>query len=879
MKKSILFLLVVSCIFINRTYCQKPKINLSAIKNWEEAWTSNLTRDGKYGFYQVGSHSSSKLVVKSINDSWEITLHGARAPFITSNNKYLIAQDKNDSLIFFQFTKRSITKRFAGSQMKAIGPSGEQHIFWYQKMAPGILNLNVWSEKSETLTVYSKVISYCSNQSGTRIAMVKEVQPSSFIIDLIDLNSGNSNLIWKGDQMPFGLIVDPLGQNVAFFINRERKAVSPTGLIIASTNKIAKEIRNDSFKDFVISSDLMEFSHTGKFLIFSVSEITKPDNRTSAGVAVNIWNHKDAWLPLNNKYGIDKKMLFDVDKQEIIDLVKDYDERLDVNTIDELHNNVIVYKGTQLPNELQLDQREDPKRKIILRSFGNSEDILIANTGYYSNISISPQRRYITYFNRTNRRFYSYDLVLARTTMISHGIPNPELLVQDETATSPVSSPVGDCGWLADDEGLLVCDQYDIWLFDPQGQLPPQCITANYGKKNNIQFSILQPDNIETRIPFRKNEIIFIKGISKTTYAEGFTKIKIRKNSLADLKIDLKKFHYYWVKKFDRNYLVARSDGTSPFNWFISNDLRNFVAFSDIQPQKNWNWYSKQLVNYQMPDGKWNKGVLYKPEDFDSTKRYPIIFHMYEILSDKIFMYSAPRLAVGSVVPSWMCSQGYLIFEPDIQFKFGEPGQCAYDAVVSAATYLARFPWVDSTRMGLSGASHGAYSVCYLTTRTNMFAAAAPSEGMVDEISGYNTIRDGASRQYLAESSQERMGGTMWEKPDIYIKNSPIFAADKVTTPMLIMHNREDAQVPWSQGLAWYLGLRRLGKAVWMLEYDGEGHGVQSETNRIDFTKRLDQFFAYYLKGENPPFWMTKGVRELNKQREKEFDLDKASIP
>lgn len=92
--------------------------------------------------------------------------------------------------------------------------------------------------------------------------------------------------------------------------------------------------------------------------------------------------------------------------------------------------------------------------------------------------------------------------------------------------------------------------------------------------------------------------------------------------------------------------------------------------------------------------------------------------------------------------------------------------------------------------------------------------------------------------------------------------------ANMVTTPILIMHNKGDQSVPWAQGLEWFLALRRLGKPVWMLQYDEEGHGVYEEKNCLDYTFRLEQFFDHYLREKPMPVWMSKGVPAKLKKRD-----------
>ncbi len=117
----------------------------------------------------------------------------------------------------------------------------------------------------------------------------------------------------------------------------------------------------------------------------------------------------------------------------------------------------------------------------------------------------------------------------------------------------------------------------------------------------------------------------------------------------------------------------------------------------------------------------------------------------------------------------------------------------------------------------------------------------------------------GNSLQQKYEDGQYRIGYTLWAKPDVYITNSPIFRANQVTTPLLIMHNKGDKLVPWTQSVQFYTALRRLQKKVWMLQYDEGGHGVRG-TAGFDFTIRITQFFDHYLKGYPAPRWMTQGI-------------------
>jgi dipeptidyl aminopeptidase/acylaminoacyl peptidase len=164
--------------------------------------------------------------------------------------------------------------------------------------------------------------------------------------------------------------------------------------------------------------------------------------------------------------------------------------------------------------------------------------------------------------------------------------------------------------------------------------------------------------------------------------------------------------------------------------------------------------------------------------------------------------------------------------------------------------------------MAIQGQSWGGYQVAYLITRTNLFKAAGAGAPVVNMTSAYGGIRwqTGMSRQFQYEQTQSRIGRDLWNGVELYMENSPLFKLPHVTTPVLIMHNDNDGAVPWYQGIEMFMGLRRLGKPAWLLEYNGEEHNLKERRNRKDLTIRLQQFFDHYLKGEPMPAWMKKGV-------------------
>jgi dipeptidyl aminopeptidase/acylaminoacyl peptidase len=271
------------------------------------------------------------------------------------------------------------------------------------------------------------------------------------------------------------------------------------------------------------------------------------------------------------------------------------------------------------------------------------------------------------------------------------------------------------------------------------------------------------------------------------------------------------------------------------------------------------------------------KGALYKPENFDASKNYPVIVYYYELKSACVNTYFVPRYCDGDINIPYFVSQGYLVFMPDIHYRVGEIGESALSSIAGAYNYLARQPFVNPSKIGLSGHSFGGFETNYTITHSNLFAAACSDAGPSNFVSqtGFYELSNGSSLQKFGERGQTRMGVTLWEKPDLYLNNSSVLMAHKVTTPVLIVSNKKDAIVHFEQGVQFFTALRRLGKKTWLLQYDGEAHSVLDPKNQRDLTIRMTQFFDHYLKAAAAPVWMTKGVEAKYKGIRTGFEIDK----
>lgn len=303
----------------------------------------------------------------------------------------------------------------------------------------------------------------------------------------------------------------------------------------------------------------------------------------------------------------------------------------------------------------------------------------------------------------------------------------------------------------------------------------------------------------------------------------------------------------------------------------VGGNVSVFKRVSWANPQQSeYLWPSAELIRWKSYQGFDLEGIVYKPENYDPAKKYPLLVYYYELNGDNLHNYRSPAPTASTINPTEYASAGYLVFIPDIRYKPGYPAKGAYDCIMSGTDYMLKKFSIDSTLMGLQGQSWGGYQTAQLITMTNRYKAAMAGAPVSNMISAYGGMRwgSGLNRQFQYESSQSRIGATLWERPDLYIENSPIFHLPKVNTPLLVMANDKDGAVPWYQGIELYTGLRRLGKPCWMLNYNDDDHNLTRLPNKMDLSIRMRQFFDFYLNNGPQPLWMKEGIEAREKGKE-----------
>ena len=435
---------------------------------------------------------------------------------------------------------------------------------------------------------------------------------------------------------------------------------------------------------------------------------------------------------------------------------------------------------------------------------------------------------------------------------------------QNEEHDSPNSPPpYGAGGWTRDGRVLLY-DRYDIWSIAPDGS-GARNLTESAGRKGHLIFRYVKLDPEEESIDTSKP--LLLRAENEDTRESGF--YRLDSGGMRKLVMSARDYGQP-VKAKDADVFAMTAGSFSEFPDIQVTDgaMREMHRASTANPQKEeLSWGTSELVSYVNADGVHLRAALYKPENFDPHKKYPMMVYIYERLSQNVNRFVEPR-PMHSINFSYYVSNGYLILTPDIVYTEGYPGESALKCVLPAIQAMVDRGFVDPNAIGIQGHSWGGYQIAYMITQTNRFRAAAAGAPVANMTSAYDGIRwgSGLPRQFQYEKTQSRIGGSLWQYPMRFIENSPLFQADRIRTPLLMIHNDADDAVPWYQGIEFFLALRRLGKEVYMFSYNGEPHHLLRRPNQKDYTMRLQQYFDHYLKGTPAPDWMLHGIPYLDKQ-------------
>jgi len=721
----------------------------------------------------------------------------------------------------------------------------------------------------------NEVTEYVWNKPGTWLVYAvmskKPEDDGAFVRKAAD---GMTIVLLKGQGNYKGFAFDEKGTQLAFTSDRDewKNDVSPSKLYgwaepgVSATELVSGATKGMPQGMVVSENGSLSFSKDGTKLFFGYAPPPKPEPAEDAPepVKVDIWHWKDPDLQPMQKVNADQDK-----KRNFMAVVHLKEKKLvplagpDMPTIRLSEDAKLGLGSSDLPYRQLVSWDQDYSDYYLINvADGTRKKILDKFPG---GASLSPGGNYLIYYTDRDRSWYSYRILDGKRFNLTAKLGVKFENEGHDTPDEP--RPYGTPGWTDGDKTVLIYDRYDIWEVKPDGT-GGERITNGVGRKSQLVFRYVRLDREEKTIPTKVP--ILLSTTDDRTKASGYYRVTIsRAADLAKVVMLDKLFGALQkAKNAETSIFTLQRFEEFPNLWVSGQTFADRKKVSDANPQQaDYIWGKSELIHYLNDDGTTLDAILTKPENFDPSKKYPLMVYIYEKLAGNLYRYVAPAPGSSSINVTRYVSNGYVILQPDIIYEIGYPGASAMKCVLPAIQKVVGEGYIDPKRIGIQGHSWGGYQISYMITQTDIFAAVEAGASVVNMTSAYGGIRwgSGMSRAFQYEKTQSRIGSPLWTRTLQFIENSPIFWAERVNTPYLTMHNDEDDAVPWYQGIEFFSALRHLGKEAYMFVYNGEKHGLRDRENMKHWAVHMDEFFDHYLNGGPKPDWMENGVPYFEK--------------
>lgn len=864
--KSILLLFVSTSLF-----AQKTPLDLEASNNWTNiSSTLGMNNQGTFAFFKMLNRptQSHTITVKSIKNGAQWDFIGLEKPEFSENGNVFYGQIK-DTLISLDLVNNRISRTINVSSYRRI-TCGSKDLLIYSTNEDNRL---IVKSTGKVLIIIQNAIFYKVSVDGENL-IIKQTDTARAkreTVSILNLRTLKMASIYKGiDTRNF--IFDESSKQIAFIetgFNRNQIWYYRIGSkdVHEITNNIPEKLRK-----FTLSVESnWRFSRNGSQLVFElVSSKEIPINSNSP----EIWDYRDAY-PLSYyklKNGKIESWMghylcsIDVKGGSFQQLTFENDI-VRQSTISSNLSDCYIIESDYSLNESDL--RKEPNDSwvttpvktysVVNLQTGKRTVLKNKSRGELRDFSVSPNDKCVVYYDSSDGFYYS--------TMLGSSITTKLMKIVADTSTLFAHREPVILGWQNVDN-FLVSDPYDIWQINPSIK---KCtnITSGIGWQNKTMMSLLN-------IVFQKNaSSLLLKGFNTTTKDLLFFKLKLVTNKLTKL-CCVKRFYRGlndnphlpmepgdFIQTKTGKFLILWESALEAPNVFYSEDLASFQKISDNNPNNDYNWLTTDLLCYDDSLGNSLQGIIFKPEDFDSNKKYPVIFNYYMRHSDELNRFQSVDINGGDMDIPYLVSNGYLVVQPDLKLNNGNSGgQSALISIEAAINHLMYKSWVDTNRIALTGHSFGAwvtnYFITHSTKKIALCISAAGASNLTSHV--YSPWPNLHIQESYVRFGPYRIEHAFGIDAYKYIDNSPIFFAKNIKAPILIIHNQQDNSVSFDQGRSFFIQIRSLNKPVWMISYPNQGHVIHDIDVKLDLKRKEYEFLDFYLKKRSLPNWMNSPI-------------------
>jgi dipeptidyl aminopeptidase/acylaminoacyl peptidase len=870
---SVYLFFIILVISYNSGYGQinkpKPILDIHAADNFAEISSATISNNGNYIFYtayQNANSSSGDVILKSTIGNFQKEFPKLEQVRFSPGSNFLLGKQDNN-LIIFNLKSHNTTTLLNVSNYESFINRKVEYLAAQYSNSKDKFSLSRLDGKSlfETDHISSFKIS-----AGGNFCLTTGTDGDVVIIDIKTLTKTKFHRDFSASNFTFSddenQLIFTTGSDddikIWHFKNGDQKS---TFLTDNSSKNITKEL------EIKVGSN-WGFSKNGKLFFLNLDNI---ESKTIDTSLVSIWNYQDQYLNSHistswgkSEAGFDKHHLavLDIENSEIKQLLFDKEKVVDFkHETDSLLIGESYYGRSE-----DVDFLPSAKHKYFICNTKTGIKKQFKEVHHpIEEVSISPTGNFIIYYNSDSLNYFLYRMIdgieINLTSLSKANFGRISL-----TNSTPYNDvPPGIVAWGENDEYLLIGGDYDVWKFSLRKEIPPVNITSEIRGDQKIVFYLGYGDRGKTLV---KNKKVILSGFNVVTKDFGFFEIdpSLKENAKllsmqpiysGDLLSIYAQANIIKANDADKFVIRYSKKGDYPNNYFTA-DFKTFKPLSNLEPQSQYNWLKAELHDYFDEDGNLLQGILFKPEDFDSTKIYPVIFNFYTLESNLLNNFVSPALSGTDISIPHMVSDGYLVFQPDIFIYDGQPGKSALRSVLASVKYLTQKRFVNPKKLAISAHSFGGYEAGYIVTHTDLFTAAIVAAGVTNLTSIYNSIwgENGVSDQSYVKTGPYRMVKDLSDAPDLYLENSSIVFSKNMNTPLLMMHNINDGMVPFDQGRSFFIQLRSLQKKVWLLSYKGETHTIRGDAQKIDYFNKINGFLGYYLKDQPKPIWLDQYI-------------------
>ena len=906
-------LISASITAVPSTQAAKP-ISLTDIMHFESLKKPVIADNGTTLAVEAGpDRGDSRVIIKVLNSNKKFNITDASKPKLSADGRF-VAMVKSIPLLASEKASKKEKKKLKAELVLLDTKTGKQTLF--EKVKSFAFNetgshlviqfdgqgkkeksksedkaksdtkidkfdkpfsLRLISLAENTERNFSKVTNYYFNQNGSGFVVAEnDINAGNHELQYVDLISNKASKLFSSNTMQIGeTAVANDREWLAFTTGAAEDA--PYGreyhlnLFNLKTQKTTKVASTKKWKLNRYSK--LSFSKNDEQLLFGrVPEVSQQLSIPKVSDAKDLYNETVIAGQRNLRVwnGEDPLIKPNEVKQYKKELKRTYlaSLNLDSKKVTQLADKQVPDVKVTDSSNLALGQSNIPYRKMITWA-GFYQDVYLVNkhngektkvlTQYptYWRPSLSPKGDYMVYYRQG--QIYLYNVGSQTRKNVSDKL---KVSFANEDHDYPSSAPGYGFGpWIKGESSVLVYDKYDVWKLNADtGKMTN--LTKGQGRKHGVQYRVTGLPKKDEPTVLSVNEKVLLKGYNEYSKSDDFYRLNLS-GGLEQLTSEPVKVKVLARAK-NSNTLVYSKERYDLFpDLYTSKYLEPQQATQQTQlndQTKSFDWGQSELVHWTNGDGKPLDGVLIKPANYKQGQRLPVLVYFYRFMSQRLHAF--PQMKINHRPNfEWYVENGYAVFLPDIRFEVGYPGPSSVQALVSGVQHLINLGVADPKAIGIQGHSWGGYQTAYAVTQTNIFKAAVTGAPVSNMTSAYSGIRHGSglARQFQYETGQSRIGESIFDAPQKYIENSPVFYAERIHTPMMIMFGDKDDAVPWEQGIELYLAMRRAGKDVVFLQYQGEPHHLKKYPNKLDYTIKMKQYFDHYLKGAPAPEWLTKG--------------------